>query len=882
MIRRFLPALGLAAGALIFLPLSHAQEPVLKPFRTDDRPVMRPEPVRPPRVLPAEPVRPPRVLPAEPVAPPPATPALRSPGRKGRPIAAPLPPPPEPAPSATPVPAEPEPADPGQIRMSPQTGARTPEQAQIEVADSYYTRKMYDIAAPEYQRYLDNFPGGAEVPAAMFRLAESHRQNGSVNSAKSTYENLLARFPVGEFVGPAAYRLADLYYKDRNFTSALPFYRKASARLKEPSVVNAAKFYSARCLEATGGTGTKLEATDLYRDLADAKDNHPFREASRLSLALLLKDNNRTAEALKHIQLLAKQTENPSLQAEAVVRAGLWELELEQHAKAAEDLKKGLAMPGVGKWKEPAQLGMLRIHYDTAKYQQVLDGFDEYGKQIGPDAQPELLLLVANSHRQLNHPTQALELYEKILRDYPGSVYAKDADYQRLVTLYNASSDKLVGEIDAFLAANADAPKRDQVLLMKAEFLFKKDDFAGAGPVYSQVSQSLKLTGTLKAEAIYKLGWCSMQTRDFDVAIKAFTRFVDEHPTNKSLCSARVQRAIANQSLKNLAAAEKDYLKVIKEFPKCKERELALQQEALIRGQQNDNAGMAEHFQLLLKDYPQSAAAPQAYFWIGRTAFDAKDYKRAAPSLAKSRELDKEQYFERASLPLLLCFYYLEDRAGVAREVQVYRKEGKDKVPVEVLRWLSDSYIESKEFENAELHLQLIAERDDVAARDLLKLGQTRLQMQKFAEAAPVLQKYLGSVHEPISRALGMLDLARAQIGNNDFDAARKSVEETLALQPEGKLSGEARILAGDIEGARGNWDAAARRYAEVSVILDDEEVTPRALEKAVDAYHKAGKEPEAKKILNTLQSRYPEYFQKKSSLGNWRADEPAPPPPPV
>ncbi len=111
-----------------------------------------------------------------------------------------------------------------------------------------------------------------------------------------------------------------------------------------------------------------------------------------------------------------------------------------------------------------------------------------------------------------------------------------------------------------------------------------------------------------------------------------------------------------------------------------------------------------------------------------------------------------------------------------------------------------------------------------------------------------------------------MLDLARAEIGSKDFAGAQKSVDEALTLQPEGKLSGEARILAGDIQAEQGNWEAAAKLYMSVAIMLDDEDVTPRALEKAVNAYSKAGKEPEAKKTLNTLQSRYPEYNQRKKA----------------
>src|SRR5262249_27514600 len=148
-----------------------------------------------------------------------------------------------------------------------------------------------------------------------------------------------------EFIGPTSYRLADLYYQEKQYRDALTLYRKASVRLKEPAVANAAKFFAGRCLEAIG---QKLEARVTYEDLVSAPKDNPFYDASRLSLALLLKDSGRIADAVKQIQALAKQTENNDLKLEALVRAGLWSLELDppQPAQADAEFKAALALPG--------------------------------------------------------------------------------------------------------------------------------------------------------------------------------------------------------------------------------------------------------------------------------------------------------------------------------------------------------------------------------------------------------------------------------------------------------------------------------------------------------------------------------------------------------
>jgi len=273
---------------------------------------------------------------------------------------------------------------------------------------------------------------------------------------------------------------------------------------------------------------------------------------------------------------------------------------------------------------------------------------------------------------------------------------------------------------------------------------------------------------------------------------------------------------------------------------------------------------MIENFELLLHDFPETPAAAQAHYWIGRGAYDAKDYKRAAEQLSLARDQDREQFFEKASLALILSYYYLNDIGSVAKEVDLYLKNGKGQVPAEVLRWLSEKYFESGTYEGAEKYFTLVTAREDATPGDFLKLGRAQLRQQKYKEAAQTLSRYLQSVKEAPTRAVGLQELARAEIGIKDYAAAQKAVDESLSLQPEGKLSGEAIILAGDIQADQGNDDQAAKLYMSVAVVIDDEEITPRALEKAVACYQKAGRDPEAKKALNTLQSRYPEYLQHK------------------
>jgi TolA-binding protein len=154
----------------------------------------------------------------------------------------------------------------------------------------------------------------------------------------------------------------------------------------------------------------------------------------------------------------------------------------------------------------------------------------------------------------------------------------------------------------------------------------------------------------------------------------------------------------------------------------------------------------------------------------------------------------------------------------------------------------------------------MLTSREEVMPEDYLLLAESQYQIGKYQPAVDALKTYLKSTKLPVPRCQGLLLLAKAQIGLNALDDAQKSVDEILTLQPEGEWSGRGRIAAGDILMARHLTEEAAKVYESVAVILDDPEITPEALEKAVGAWRSAGKTPEAEKTLNKLKSRYPEY----------------------
>ena len=868
-----LPA-ALPAALLIALAASSAaQNDVLKPFRPGT-----PAEEEPPRAIPLKPFRTgaPEAPKAEPVTPVEPEIPKAVPVRKPTPSATPLIPHLAPmatprAPKTTVTEAIRQPTaelpEPGDIVVGRGGPATTADQVQLQYADGFYAKKLLRDAAAEYERYLENFPKAPALDrqAVYYRLGECYRQTGAVNNAKANYEALLANFTGGEFLGYAAYRLASMQYEEKNYRDALQSYRRASVRLTQPTLIYASRFFVGRCMEAVS---QKAEARQQYEDLSKVVENNPFRDASRLSTGRMYAEAGLREAALKWLQSLAEETTNAQIKAESLARSGLLQLDLGHPDEAAKTFDAALAIPEIAGWKDAISVAGFRILYDKKDYKGVLARYQAGGPSNGLKIESKLnvLVTVADSQRELGMRDEALATFGQIAKEFPATSQARDAGYARLMMLYDGGDDRLLTEVNAFLTDNPTAPQVERVSLMKAEALFKTGDFEHAAPIYQIVVAKTKgLPANYKGEATFKLGWCWMQLGHFDKAVESFTAFIRDFSAHAKVPTALAQRGSAQMQLRQFSAAQKDFAELTAKYPKAKEREFGLENLALIHGQLGDQAKMSDTFEILLKEFPESAARAKANYWIGRTAFETKNYKKAAPHLDEARKLDKEQFFERSSLALMACLYNLEEVDATEKEVEFYKANGgKAATPSDVIRWLGQKGFERGQYERAEKFLPELVLRKEAVGDDYLLLARSRVKMGKFKDAVDSFDHYLAAAKDPVPRVAGMIEKADAQIGLKDWNGAEKTVKDGLNLATEGRYNGELRLRAGDVEVGRGDVKKALQIFETIPVTLDDEEVSPRALERAMEIHTKLGNASDVKRLDNQLRSKYPEYLQKK------------------
>ena len=334
-------------------------------------------------------------------------------------------------PSVTP---QPKPADEdGSIRIGP-AGAGSPENQKgaLERANSFYSRKMYDLAVPEYEMFLVGKSEEKSRDAALFRLAECHRILGNSSAARAGYEKLVMEFRKGEFAGAGAYRLGEMLFEEKLYEASSAQFATAATEAKDSEIRLAARYFSARSLDYLKKSS---EAREAYRAVASVDGKNPYRAHSLMAIANLDVSAGKKAEGQTTFEAVASSTKDPEILAEACVKAAALAAELHQNAKALALFDKA-AKAESSEWKPFALIGAMRLRYQTGDFAGIATLGTGILDKVPTETKPEMLQILAASQRQIGNNLQARQTYEALIKEFPDSAQAREAPFQRLACLY--------------------------------------------------------------------------------------------------------------------------------------------------------------------------------------------------------------------------------------------------------------------------------------------------------------------------------------------------------------------------------------------------------------------------------------------------------------
>lgn len=760
--------------------------------------------------------------------------------------------------AASPSPAESDNPQSGVIRIAPGATEGGTDSA-LGRADSFFARRMYDLAIPEYEVFLVSGGNGNGRDAALFRLAECHRALGNADAARAAYEKLVMEFQSGEFAAAGAYRLGGILFSEKRHDAAAAQFDLAAREAKDAGVRLSSAYFAGRSHESSGRI---IDAATRYEAVLSAAGENPYRDNAAMALGGIQLKRGEKQAALKTFEQLAKTSGEDDVAASAAMEGGGLAAGAGNTALAL-DLYGIAAARGDAGVKAGALFQSLLLRYKNGDHAGVVATGRRTAMELPPERRDEALKILAASMRETGDNAGAAAVYAEILAD--GSASDAEVLYQRLLALHASQDKSLPAEIDAFLAGNPDPSLAAPAALLKAESLFRQGRHAEAAVAYDAALKYPQLKESQRPAAIYKKAWSLAASGDNAGAVAAYDAFVRTHPRDKLAAGALLQSGLARQKSGDFEGAVGDFDRVLSDYPLSAEVELALLQKALTCGQLKRNREMCVAFRLMLEKYPKTAAAAQANYWLGWAAYEDKDMDEAVKRLTEARRLDAKTYGERATLRIILARYHQQDFPAALAELEWL---GGAPLPPEVLVWIAKGHAAAEEHSKVEETLKPVLEGGGAVGADVwILLAESRGSLDAHSGSAEAATRYLAAVNDPPSQARGHLARAKALLGMGRIEEARRDVEQALFLQPEGRWNAEGRLLSGEAYFAAGDYDSAARSFMAVSVLTDDPGITPRALRRAADAYLRTFNDTEAEKALQELRERFPDSpFNKTTS----------------
>ncbi len=308
---------------------------------------------------------------------------------------------------------------------------------------------------------------------------------------------------------------------------------------------------------------------------------------------------------------------------------------------------------------------------------------------------------------------------------------------------------------------------------------------------------------------------------------------------------------------------------MIDEHPDSEPMELALQQTALIKGQQRGYQEMIDAYTMLLEKFPETKAKAEARFWTGWGISSYSRFDKAVVPLDESRKLDSSAYYDRATMRLILAHYSLRDVKAVQAEIDGVKGGSNVVVPSQVYAWLGVRLFEEGDFPGADTYMTRSSTPDNPGATRAIiwkQLGMARLKTKSYKRAIIAFDFYLLSNQPSGNRAKVLLEKGHAQLGLEAYDDADRTIEEALQLEPQGRVNAQLCLAWGDVALGRKDYDAAVKRLIRPSYVFVDDAITPHALDKTIFAHEMLGNEERAEEVRKTLSEKYPSYKRQEKT----------------
>jgi TolA-binding protein len=262
--------------------------------------------------------------------------------------------------------------------------------ARFELGELFAQRKEFDQALPLFNDVLDKEPPPDMTDKVRLRIGEIQLDKGKLKEASVNFE-AVAQNPKSAMFGRAQYLAAEVNLANNQLPEAIkrlsPFMNQQNLQ-NQPGLTDRALL---RLGHAQAQAKNWEESRRAHNQVLASFPNSPWADEARYGLGFALQKMNQLDQAINNYTQVTARTA-AVVAAKAQLQIGLCKLEQKKYAEAVNAL---MVVPTT------------------------------YGY---PELSAAALLETGRAHAEANQPKDAIRLYERVEREYPGSVWAKTAE----------------------------------------------------------------------------------------------------------------------------------------------------------------------------------------------------------------------------------------------------------------------------------------------------------------------------------------------------------------------------------------------------------------------------------------------------------------------
>ncbi len=675
---------------------------------------------------------------------------------------------------------------------------------QYAAAVALQNRGVFDLAAAEWVKFIEEHKGHPRLPNALLHLGVCYLKTDKLEQAAESFGTVIKAHPESDVVEAASFYLGIAQYtmgqkgKPEMYDAAADAFKQLLEKFPESRHAPQAIFYQGECAYARGN---KKGAAEIYARLIEKYPESDLAPDAIYALGVAQEELSQPAEAGKTYDLFLEKFKEHPLRTEVIMRRGEVLFMQKQYGPAAQWLgvaagREGFALADHATMRQAAALAMeKKLAEAAALYGTVAAKFP--GSQFIETAGLE----GGKCYYLAGQLDKARETLQPIAEG-GGSAAPEAAHWTARALLTEKKPADALKVVEAVLAKAEKSPLLARLLTDQADAAYEiAERRADSIAMYAAVAEKFPEDPSAP-QALYMAGFAALGQGQYEAARKYATAFLEKYPKDELSLDVRHVAAESALQLQQHAEAEKLFSQALEQNPNHPDAEVWKVRRGLALHLQKKHQETIDALTPVLEQLKTPATIAETHYLIGASQAELGQFAPAIESLEASLKSDAK--WRQADDALLVLAH-------------AYNRTGKPQQAAATASRLIAEFPKSRLLDQAHY-----------------RLAEYSYATGGFEAAAANYQLVLDSHKNSPLRPHAMYGLGWSLLSRNEYEAAEKALDQLVTEFPDDKLVPRARYARGM---ARQQLGKFAPALEDVQSLLDAQDAQPTATEKSDARY---------------------------------------------